>query len=223
MLHRLCVVTAVAISWLGSGVALAGPTVRAAADVGITADTLCASGISVSQAEQVLARVQAATAERASLAIARTAYAAAARELSALHAQIQADPLNLDLQQLRDSAEALVLSRQASLDNAREALRQAVTTDLQPAQAETLTRLVCQGSMRAPTSLRAGNWTSEQRKLIEIALVAEQRAQSDVTSLPAEVAQLLAEARADAAVLIAAQSLSANLSQFRAVFSSWQN
>lgn len=223
MILRALAASALVIPLISSGVAYAGPTVRATADVGISAETLCACGASAAQVEQVLARVQAASSERAGMASARTALAAAARALSMLDAQVQSDPLNLDFQQQRDAAEALLQSRQASLEQARETLRQAATVDLTPAQAEALSRLIRQGGMRAPTAFRAGNWTPEQRKLIEIALVAEQRAQSDVTSLPDEVTQLLAESRADTAVMIAAQSLSANLPQFQAVFSSWQN
>jgi hypothetical protein len=219
---RIGVIAAAGLSVLSS-TAVAGPTVRAAGEVGITAETLAACGLSATEVQQVLGNVQGATAERAGLASARTSLAAASRGLADIDAQLQSDPLNTTLLEQRTAAAAQLDSARAAFDQAKGALRDAAATGLSSGTVAAFGHCVLQAGLRVPVAMRVVEWTPEQRQAIEAALVAEDRAAANVAPMPQEAAELLAQVRANASVVAAGQAVTNNLAQFQTIFSSWQN
>ena len=200
-----------------------GPTVLAAAEIGLSAETLCACGASSVQVEALLNTIRAASQERFAIASTRSAVASAARVLVVIEAQLASDPLNQSLRSQRAAAESALSTAKDAHEHAKTTRRQSAMNDLGPSQSEALFRLIRNGSMRAPLAIKVGAWTPLMSKRIEAALIAEQRSLAAIASMPEGAANLLAEVRADPAVVAAAQSLSTNLSAIRAVFEACQN
>src|SRR4051812_32994570 len=86
------------------GQAVAGPTVSAAIDIGLSADTPCACGVAPAEVQQLLSALQAASSQRAAVTDARNALAAAVRSLAQIDNQLRSDPQNGTLLQQRQSA-----------------------------------------------------------------------------------------------------------------------
>lgn len=200
-----------------------GPTVQAAAEIGLSADTLCACGASSVQVESLLNTIRAATQERSAIASTRSAVASAARALGVIEAQLAGDPLNQALRNQRSAAESELAAAREAHEQAKSVLRDAAMASLTPVQSDTLLRLIHNGSMRAPLAIKAGAWTPLMSRRIEAALIAEQRMLAAIAVMPEGATELLAEVRADSAVVAAAQSLSNNLSAVRAVFQACLN
>lgn len=214
--------TAIALACITSASA-SGPTVDAAIDVGLSAEAVCASGVTPAEAGNILSLIQQATTERSAITAAKLANESASQALAAIDAQLATDPLNSVLAAQRATAVTTLASARTTLEQARSTLRQVATATLSSSVATYLSRSVRQAAMRAPAAIRAGDWSVGKRKRIEAALIAEQRAAGNAELMPEGAAELLASVRADAAVTAAAQAVATNQSQIQSVYSQFEN
>lgn len=186
-----------------------------AAEIGLTPEGIVVSGLSgsVSAIAQRLASAQNVCAQ---ILDRRQALSVAQASVAALEAAIRNDPTNQSLRGQYDQANNQVQSTQASLTSARTQLFTTVLGDAAPQSLAMLQTFQQSAGRVAPPAFRIRPRTDTQWHAIEVAIVAERRAQRRGTALGEEHAALLTAVRAEPEVLAAQNALDQHLVSVRA-------
>lgn len=184
---------------------------------GLTPEHLVASGMSVAQVETVLESV-AESPITSDLVLAQAHAESLALQTASMRDQLRNDPLNETLRQQY----ATLRDQLASARQAVATLRQSLaTTSMQnmPAACTQRFQVLCNsGDRRTPTAFKVVERTPSQWRELERAYVVEARALQRGLPVPTTIADRLATARAEPAVVEAATALQAHLAAATALY-----
>jgi hypothetical protein len=211
---------------VGATIMLCGPgavaqdMLVAASDIGLTPEAVATSGLHA-QLPATLQRLEDSQELRQVLASQRQQLIQAAQSVMALSQSLGLDPNNQQLQSQYQAAKAQLQSSQDQVATTRQALFDQVMTDVPEALVQKLVIWRDNIDRQAPSELRIRQRTDEQWQAIELAVIAERRAirQGEVPD-PQQTA-LLAEARADAEVVLAAANLNTTLPAVQLLFAQY--
>ena len=214
------------VGLFGSSFATASPSpsvvpqsvLSRAAEAGITAETLAASGATAPVATVLLHRLADAGGAAAALDAALAAADAAAAALTAAQDALAAEPGDAALAAARDGAQAVYASAALAAESARVALRLEALGEDAAIYAAPLAVQWSAASRTVPTAFKAVERSAEQWDAIERALRAEARSQRLGAPLDAAHASLLASIRAEPAVVQAQAGLTESLAAIGVAF-----
>lgn len=195
----------------------------AAGRIGVTLETMAASGLSGSQAAAVLATLADSANLVAAFDNAELAVDSAGEALTAAKESARGPFANSESPAAVAVAEAAFQSALAARDAARSALFVAATAALAPGTQAKLAAAALNGAHSVPTAFTVVGRTPEAWLDIESALVAEARAARMGTTLAEEHSTLLAAVRAEEAVVAAQTSLDNGIAAVQAACSSVAN
>lgn len=194
-------------------------TLAAAADAGITAESMVVAGATPEAASAALSNIAAATDAVAQLAAARAVVDGACEALAAAEADLLARPGDPSSLAARDAAASALAAARGSLESARAEVRSLALAGAPSGIGAALTTYLAGEGKGVPPEFRAEPRTPEQWSAIEVALRAEARAARIGGETGASEAALLLSVRSSAAVSEARARIDAGLSAMATVFS----
>lgn len=204
------IVWATATGFLG---AVAAPghapvsVLQVAAEVGVTADGLACSGFVAADAAAMLARLEAATDERAALAESWQAVQQQGPVVTAARAEAEANRLDTALRAEFDAATTTYRNLVNQLRTRQGALFDVAVNGCAMEAVDRLRLFNTARLQGLPPAMRVVNWSASTLESLQRAVVAEQRAARRNEYVQADAATTLANARSNAAVADAEQWL----------------
>lgn len=199
------------------GLSTAGEVASLAAEVGLSAETMAASGLSATDAQAVLTRLAGETTARQAIADAADHLVSLSFEESLLLTAYRANPGDEAARTAWRNKRQEVVSARAELAQARTNLFQQIISEQTANRIASLTACRSAQGVRAPFEFRVVARSAEDWQVIESAIVAEARAQAEAEPVPDEASSVLNPIRASSSVANAASSLGANLISIRQV------
>lgn len=196
----------------------ADDTAAAATELGLTPESLVASGFTTTDAAVILYRIETAATLRQNLANTHELTATAAQQVTALATLLQNGDTDDTAVQAYESAVQQFETARAQVVSGRNALLEAGLDGFPAAMIQKLTMFREGAGMGVPAELRVVQRTTAQWAQIKRALRAEKRAIRRGEDLDETHANLLTTVRSDAAVVTAASNLSQGLDAMRALF-----
>jgi len=207
----------IAASYAGGALAhAAGPIVDASCEVGLTPVTLAVSGATAAEATGVLQAIAASTSERTALTSAKAEVDAALVSVSQARAALDIDPGQPDASAALANAVSALGQAQSGVLAARQQLLAAATTGLSTQVKSNLASCAARTGRRVPPEFLVSTVNAASFDALEGAVLSEQRGIS--SDLSAAEVQLLAQVRAESAVIAAVQGVQSNLSAITAAF-----
>jgi hypothetical protein len=185
-----------------------------AIQVGLTPEALAASSVTSAEAGALLARLDAATEQVAAFNAATLSLDTAINNLLAMDQILIADPDDEETATARDALATL----RAQASSAKSALIAAGLQGLQAEAKSRVERFMAAAGSTLPAALKVCPLSVPERRALEAALTAEQRADRLDLTLPSGTVSVLSACRSHADVVAAGISLSANLATIQAVY-----
>lgn len=194
-------------------------TVRVVMQIGLGPRALAAAGVSAEEAASLLTRVDQDPSTRAAYVTAADNLSSARTALAAAIEAARSDPASQSLRQAATAAAASVASARQSLTQAASGLVSVAVAGLPDGAATRLA--VCRQTRhhRVPPALWTASLSAAEWDRLELALIAERRAQRLNVAVPEDAAQLLAQCRAQPQVVQAQQNIDASLAAIESTFS----
>lgn len=194
-----------------------GPSAEIACEVGVTPTALAVAGASPADAQAVLQAIGTATAERTALTAARAAVDSAISAVDQARAALDTAPGDPDLAAAYASTVDGLNQAQATVAAARQQLVAAALAGLSADVRGRVQTCVARTGRRVPREFLVSAVSAAQFEALEGAVLSEERGAADLT---ASESQLLAEVRAEPAVIAARASISSSLAPITAIFAS---
>jgi hypothetical protein len=184
----------------------------ALAEIGLGASDLAAVGLQASAVSELLDQLDQQHQTFAAMATAKNALLTATEQVTSLGQQLAKNPLNQEIRAQYNGAIQASEAAKSQVSSLRNDLFGAVTDGLASSTIQRLSALRQSSARKVPVEFRVVSRTDSHWQAIELALIAEARAQRMGDTLAGESASLLANVRMELDVAEAALSLQSNLS-----------
>lgn len=193
-------------------------TVRLVIQVGLGPEALAAAGVTAQESADLLARVEQDPSIRAAFIAATEERGSAHTAAAAAIEAARADPGNESLRRVAVAAAASTAAAQQAVTQAASGVVAVAVAGLPEVAATRLATYRQTRIYRVPAAMWAASQAADEWEGLELALIAERRAQRLNVTVPESAAQLLAQCRAQAQVVQAQQNIDASIVAIQAVF-----